>query len=202
MGVYKGMLLEERLARVELEQRIEAAGGVVPSPAPSALGAEGGGGGAGGGGSGGPTGASSRLIGGIRRLQRKDSWGRKTAGASPAPSPRLGTDGQPAAKRGASFLKGVAGNLGALASDLADAALGSDAGSAGSQGGSGGRGARMSGGALTPGSDERGGPLASPPSTSMLSASSLPGPPPRSPLPPPPGPPPPDDEGEGGADAR
>lgn len=159
MAVYKGMLLEERMARVELEQRIEANGGVVPTPPlppPHADGALSS--------AGAVVGASSKLLGGIRRLGPKDSWGRARASASPLPggAVRSATEAHSGGKKAASaFFKGVAGGLGALANDLADAALGTDPTLA-----------HAARGGATPPSGGRGAPLA--PS------------PPRSPLPDPP----------------
>ncbi|KAJ1623316.1 hypothetical protein T492DRAFT_299906 [Pavlovales sp. CCMP2436] len=121
MGMFKTMLLDERMARVELEQRIEANGGVVPPPPPSSLAMESAAS------AGQVAGASNRLLGGIRRLQRKDSWGRKAGSPSPPGGPvrhNEGDRGKPNAAT--SFLKGMTSGLGALANDLADAALGTD----------------------------------------------------------------------------
>lgn len=113
--MYKNMLLEERMARVELEQRIEAGGGTtVFSPSAAAVESATGAGSA--------VGASSRLMGGIRRMQRNNSWGKVGKGASPAGR----ADGQGGAPNPGTFLKGVAGNVAAIANDLADAALGTD----------------------------------------------------------------------------
>jgi len=128
MTMYKNMLLEERMARVELEQKMEASGVGLPPPSaagntPSSAGTGGAQGTSPAELAGGAVGASKKLMGGIRRLQRKNSWGRQASGTTPG-SAASSEGGRPPSAT--AFLKGVTSGFSALANDLADAALGTD----------------------------------------------------------------------------
>lgn len=180
--MYKNMLLEERMARVDLEQRIEAQGGVVPSPPPAQVAQ---GSGAGGGGSSGP---GVRLMGGIRRLQRTNSWGRKgSPGGAKLVESTAGSGSKQNQGPGgaASFFKGVRSGINTLATDLADGVLGTDPSVASSttpsQQGSASRSgpASASGPVAYPGMA----PVVTPDSSGSVGTTPTPGPPPPPPPP-------------------